>query len=442
MHCLFGNDLLNKSLFFTLGFPLESRRQVGGRRGSDRGDFVNPETNGFVSLFQTSAQAALGLDAGLALALVAAKVLLVALAVLAVARKQAFISLKKCIGTVLTLGVVYFLCNTTPEAILTLRPFVLVVLCGSILFRKLFETNLEKSFVACLLFCFISIMMDGHVNQLADKLIPGRVTIGSWLTTAIDDQLRKSTENNALPPSTGVMPALIRASGKMKLGGFIEALTTPIRMGLQAKEQITKIKTTADERVALAEGLAAGDTNAEGLLKGTHAPGQGLAGAALAPTGSVPVATNTMPFPAPTVSTSAPPAQASPTPEVVATPPATNAAALATNRPPAPPAAPPPGPTGKVISRVATDKLGDLNPKDRERWQKAQQKIVVSGVGRSGQMVYALIGGRMIRQNQTYSISHMGLTYTFQFHGLDGQGACQWDPVLEDDKESQFTIAF
>jgi hypothetical protein len=296
-------------------------------------------------------------------------------------------------------GAIYFLINTAPLSILSLRAFFLVVLCGTMLFRSLFKINIQKSFVSCLLYCFLSIMMDGFTTRLVDKVIPGRVSITRQLTTLVDARVRVATGNPALPPSTGLMPALVRASWNPNSSGFfrhfIETLFTPVRVGIQAKEQIAKINAIATERIALVESLPSGGAPAGS--QGTNA----LAASLTPPPPPVPVAP-----------------------------------ATASNVAPAKPAA------TIVTSRLAAGSLAGLSQEDRGLWQEARQKIVVSGIGWSGKQPYAVIGGRMIRPGATVTIMHKKTAYVFEFRGIGLQDACRWEPVLPNAASTGVIVAF
>jgi hypothetical protein len=370
---------------------------------------MNTEATAAVTGFHPFIVVGLILDACLILTLAVLKLLPLGFSLVLVAKNQAVTNLKKCLTAIFSLAAIYFLFNTEPQSILSLRAFVLVVLCGTLIFRKLFEISTEKSFVSCLLYCFLSLLMEGYATRLAGKLIPDRVTFNGQLAKTIDRHVRLATDNPALPSSTGFVPALLRAGWRPDSGGFIrelvEALFAPVKAGVQAKQQIAKINTVAVQRLALVDAIAHDSTNADVGVDATNSPLEGMEAGTHEKTDSVPA---------------------------VATAGVSNSPPVAAGRPP----------VAFAPSCVTKGSLSALSPEERQRWREAEKKLVISGIGSSGKSAYVLIGGHVVRPGTTYTVVHEGTAYVFEFKGLAAQGVGRWVPVLPEEKPAEVTVAF
>jgi hypothetical protein len=408
-----------------------------------------------VGLSQTPGPQAFALDISLTLILFVVKVALLAGILTLVSRREADTRLKTCTLAAALLSGAYFLFNTNPEAVLSIRAFLVVTLVGTLLCMKVFSISLESSLFSCLLFCCLSILMSSYTQRWVDRLIPDRPTIGNTLAAAIDTRVRKTAGDASLPPSTGVMPAALRLALTPGSDGAVDALLAPLRSAQRAKAQIAVVSKQASEEASLVNMLSGAGTNVRGRAEELAALHQGLrAEATGSPGPSDPVAPPTALAPAaapspttPPVPVAAPvadPIQATAAPAApVGTPaaPARTAPASPSNTPVrvAPPVAAPPGNPVRV---AALSGVTAMSAEDRQRWQMAQQQIRVSNVGWTSNDVYVVINRRVLRVGSTYKALYLGNEYTFRFRGVNMKGACIWEPVVSKDEPVTDFIAF
>ena len=399
---------------------------------------------------QVSVPLAFVLDISLALILFAVKAALLAGVLTLVTRREAVIHLKTCALGVVLLGIAYFACDTTPEALLSIRAFLLASLIGTFFCMKLFEVDWEKSLISCLLFCCLSILMDSYSQRWVDRLLPGRTTIGRTLASAIDSRTRRTARDASLPPTTGVMPALLRLAMTPGSDGVVDAVLAPMRAAQQAKVKIAEISKQAAEEAAIANMLSGAGTNVGNRTEEMKALKQGLvaeahggsvpvtvadaAPPAISPT-NPPVAVATAAAPALAAAPIAPPTASSSAPPVVVSAPAASA-----TRPAAPtPVAVAAAPAGHPNKAGA---ITGMRAEDRQNWEAARRQIRVSSVVRSSRTAYIMIGSRMLRLGDTHQVTYNGRECAFRFSGVDAQGACQWEPVLPKAESETDFVAF
>lgn len=422
---------------------------------------------------QHSTPLAYTLDLSVAILLFAARVPLFIGILKLVSRREADVNLKKGTWATFLLIATYFLFNTTPEAVLSIRACLLVTLLGTVIGMKAFWVSLEHSFLSCLLFCCLSILLASTSHRGLDYLVPDRATIGRSLSQVIDARVRATAEDPTLPPSTGVMPAVLRLALTPGSNGFVDALLSPFRTAQTAKAQIADISRKKADEASIVNMLSGAGTNVltraaemEALKAGLVAEASGVAPAP-GPAGSAPAG-----FPAGTPVTQAKAIQqpASPATASVSSPaqaaavaapsPAALGAAIAavTNLLAAHSAAPsgtnaapaglPPVKTTVIgtntvsIQTAQSSVLDGMSAEERKQWEEARRLIRVSAMGWSKSGAYVMIGGHCVSAGATYSVIYQGGDYAFRFKGVTAQGACKWDPVPASKEPATDFIAF
>ncbi len=377
------------------------------------------------------------LDIALTLLVFIVKVALLAGILELVSRRRATTSLLKCALTTAILGSAYYLFDTTPEAVITLRTYLLVSLIGTFLCTKLFDTELEHAFFSCLLFCCLSTLMDSYTQREVDGLLPDRPTIGRKLTAAIDQRARQSAHNPALPSSPGVIPALLRLSTTPGTGGMDDTLLSPLRAVQQVKAQIADANKKSAEDASIANMLSGAGTNVSGHSAEMAALHKELIEEASP--GAAPSPADTSAVPPAASTANVPPAAPSPTPSPAAPPSPAVAVVPApvTYAPHARRAATAPAAAGVTAPVRNPDKVGDisglvsLSEAERLDWEAARQQIHVSSVVKSSKQTYIMIDGHVLVAGATHRIRYLGTEYAFRFRGVNAIGACIWEAVRQ-----------
>lgn len=385
-------------------------------------------------------------DVSLVLLLFFVKVPMLSGILTALSRREADARPRKCALAAALLGSAYFLCNTAPEAVLSLRAFLLVALGGALLFRKLFWINLEKSFVSCLLYGCLSILMSSYMQRWVDRLVPDRITVGRAMAQSIDGHVRQNARDASLPPSTGVMPALLRLAMTPGSDGVADTLLSPLRTAQRAKAQIADISKAKSEEASIVNMLAGAGTNVGSRKEELAALHNGLvaeAGGGSAPSNPAAPPGETPPpgaAPAPTTTVLA----AAAAPPITASPAVSPLRAAPPPTPAPPPAAVAPAAAASA-SRIATVRLSGLDgmgPEERQGWESARRQIRVSSVGWSGTDAYIMVNRRVLRVGATHTVVYQGNEYVFRFRSVNRQGVCTWDPVMPRDEPTRVSIAF
>lgn len=367
---------------------------------------MNPQAVSAVAeLTGPNALMALAFDASLIALLSVVGVLLLGASLLLVAREEAVVTLRRCAIAVLSLAALYFAVNASPASVLALRPFLVMTLCGVLLFARLFELGLGRAAVCSLSYCFLVVVAAGYTHRYVDGQIPNRLTVDRSLAAAVDQFARDVSNDQTLPASAGVVPALMRAAW------------LPSPRGRPAARPIPP--------TAVSTGIAQPTGTAE--------------------TATAPAVTN------PAVACSAA-GVAVPQPVAACAPPVPTATAVAW-RPadgevPAAPAASMSYGSSEQVSRargttsVVLCGLEGISRERRRRWQDAQREIRVVGVCTSSKASYALVGDRMVLPGGTHTVVHLGVEYVFRFRGVNALGLCRWEPVLQADRSTETVVTF
>jgi hypothetical protein len=240
--------------------------------------------------------------------------------------------------------------------------------------------------------------------------------------------------------------------------GIISTLLSPVRAGKQAKDKLEKVNAVATDQAMVVNMLSGAGTNVRSRADEMRAMRMDMQRAA-STDGSLPVsggdAPAGKPFPArPRRSSDG----TSPAPPAPTGPASTKALAdsvvkgvkraaglMSVQKPdsgevPGPeagkPAPSPPG-TGAAADGVgasvdvgATGQPEDPSlPEWNAAWRGARDSIKVTGVGRSSQKAYALLGGKLVRVGGLYRVSYQGSNYLFRLRDIDSRDKCDWAPV-------------
>lgn len=423
-------------------------------------------------ILQTSVPLACTIDLVVVLILFVVRVALLAGILTLVSRHEADVRRGKCIKTAAFLCIAYFLFNATPEAILSVRTFILVVLIGTFICIKAFWITLEPAFISCLLFCGLSILMGSYAERGLETLFPERITIGRLVAHRIDEGVRHTAGDETLARSKGVIPAMLRLSITPGSNGIVDALMSPMRSFQKAKTQISNISEKRAAEASIVNMLSGAGTNVGSRADEMAALQQGLSGEAAS--GALPAhESGTMgagELPGyegspETSDSAASPLAAGLAPGAVAPAGAAGSSAVDSN------AAPPTATNGSVVatasagtahagagtnSVVATNSaaakrslqggevtgLEGMSAQDRHRWEEARKLIRASAMGWSTSGAYVMINGRMLHVGSTHRVVYKGNAFTFLFRGIASQGGCKWEPVVQKDEPVTEFIAF
>jgi len=84
-----------------------------------------------------------------------------------------------------------------------------------------------------------------------------------------------------------------------------------------------------------------------------------------------------------------------------------------------------------------------LSKEDRAKWDKALQKIEVTGVVGSSANLAAIVNGSLLRQGETVFVDVAGTNYSFRLLGIGKKGKCQWEPLVGPKKTpASVTVTF
>ena len=393
---------------------------------------------------QTSTALFYVLDAVVLLILFAVKVPLFAVCLTLISRRTAVTRLRHAVEMVALLSVAYFLFNTTPEAVLSLRAYLLMALIGTLLCTRRFRVDLEKSFVGCLLFCCLGILMDSYAQRGMDRLLAGRTTIARAMAHAVDTRVRRVAGDDSLPPSTGVVPAVLRLTATPAVE---DAIAQPRPARLAPPPPIRAAHTSAPPSRVEADthppagGAAVTNAAAKEPAATPRQPLEGLARTGAAETVSAPAApqhASAVTSAAHVTSSAGVPVTPPPTPTRPPVPAATSAARQAASPGSIAAVAPRP-PAAAPVKRSAWDRLSSA---ERRNWEIARRQIRVSSVGWSATDAYVMVDRHMLNVGSTHAVIYRGNEYVFRFRGVTRDGTCKWDPVLSSDEPEGTAIAF
>lgn len=92
-----------------------------------------------------------------------------------------------------------------------------------------------------------------------------------------------------------------------------------------------------------------------------------------------------------------------------------------------------PAPAGKAVKKAAPPPPSPyelLSKEERAKWEKALQKIEVTGVVGSAADVAAIVNGNLVRRGETIFVESSGTNFSFRLTGISKKGKCQWEPLV------------
>ncbi|HEY8240967.1 MAG TPA: hypothetical protein VIH35_05945 [Kiritimatiellia bacterium] len=201
---------------------------------------------------------AVGLDVLVAVLAFLFKVFLLWITVSTISRGTAAFTAKGLLLTTLGLSVAYFCVNPMLQTENILIPLVIVVLIGSLVIKKAFWISFDRAFFASIIVCLLSVAVGDRARHNLDTIYPTRATLNMASASAIDEYARINSGETILPPSMGTLNAMVRLTVTTNTEGIVGTTLSFLRAGLEAKEQVERLRRQAEMEARIANILAGG----------------------------------------------------------------------------------------------------------------------------------------------------------------------------------------
>jgi hypothetical protein len=204
---------------------------------------------------------ALCMDAFAVALVFAFKVAVLWFTVRTISRHMAAIHIKALILTTLGLAVVYLFANPMYQTDELFVPMMVLVLVATLVIKRAFWVSIDHAGAVAVIVCLLSVAAGDLVRRGMDTLFPMRATINASTAAAIDRFVVSNSGDTNLPPSLGTLPALVRLTVTTNTEGALGTMLAFLRAGLEAKEQVERLRRQAEMEARIANLLGGGGTN-------------------------------------------------------------------------------------------------------------------------------------------------------------------------------------